>query len=283
MCPAVVEDGHQRGFIIPIGGAEDKEANPSILSKFAKISGGENAKIVVIPTASRLDDTGERYEKIFNDIGVEDVSHIDITSREDCNNPEFASRCEEATGIFITGGNQLRLATILGGTAVAQVIRTANARGVHIAGTSAGASIMSEHMIAGGDSNEPPKEGGAILAPGLGLTNAMIIDQHFSERNRLGRLLSAVAYNPFLMGMGIDEDTGAFIGPDDVCEVVGSGTVTVVDGGDLTYSSAYGTDSRNGLGLLGLKLDILHEGCLYDFKIREAFPPVEDRQNICKI
>ncbi|MDG1438504.1 MAG: cyanophycinase, partial [Emcibacteraceae bacterium] len=208
---------------------------------------------------------------------------IDITSREDCNNPEFASRCEEATGLFITGGNQLRLATILGGTAVAQVIRTANARGVHIAGTSAGASIMSEHMIAGGSSNEPPKEGGAILAPGLGLTNAMIIDQHFSERNRLGRLLSAVAYNPFLMGVGIDEDTGAFIGPDDVCEVIGSGTVTVVDGSDLTYSSAYGTDNRNGLGLHGLKLDILHEGCLYDFNIREAFPPIEDRQNICKI
>jgi cyanophycinase len=142
---------------------------------------------------------------------------------------------------------------------------------------------MSEHMIAGGDSNESPKEGGAILAPGLGLTNAMIIDQHFSERNRLGRLLSAVAYNPFLMGMGIDEDTAAFIGPDDICEVVGSGTVTVVDGGDLTYSSAYGTDNRNALGLLGLKLDILHEGCLYDFNIREAFPPIEDRQNICKI
>jgi cyanophycinase len=283
MCPAVVEEGHQRGFIIPIGGAEDKDANPSILRKFAKLSGGEDAKIVVIPTASRLDDTGERYEKIFNDIGVKDVSHIDITSREDCNNPEFVSRCEEATGIFITGGNQLRLATILGGTAVAQVIRTANARGVHIAGTSAGASIMSEHMIAGGSSNEPPKEGGAILAPGLGLTNAMIIDQHFSERNRLGRLLSAVAYNPFLMGIGIDEDTGAFIGPDDVCEVIGSGTVTVVDGGDLTYSSAYGTDNRNGLGLLGLKLDILHEGCLYDFNVREAFPPIEDRQNICKI
>lgn len=283
MCPANVEEGHQRGFIIPIGGAEDKEANPSILKRFTEISGGKDARIVIVPTASRLDDTGERYEKIFSDIGAGEVSHIDITSREDCNNPEFASRCEEATGIFITGGNQLRLATILGGTAVAQVIRTANARGVHIAGTSAGASIMSEHMIAGGDSNEAPKEGGAVLAPGLGLTNAMIIDQHFSERNRLGRLLSAVAFNPFLMGMGIDEDTGAFIGPDDVCEVVGSGTVTVVDGGDLTYSSAYGTDNRRALGLLGLKLDILHEGCLYNFNIREAFPPLEDRQNICKI
>jgi cyanophycinase len=283
MCPANVEEGYQRGYIIPIGGAEDKEANPSILKKFTEISGGENARIVIIPTASRLDDTGDRYEEVFKKLGACEVSHIPITSREDCNNPEFASRCESATGIFITGGNQLRLATILGGTAVAQVIRTANARGVHIAGTSAGASIMSEHMIAGGDSNESPKEGGATLAPGLGLTNTMIIDQHFSERNRLGRLLSAVAFNPFLMGMGIDEDTGAFIGPDDVCEVVGSGTVTVVNGEDLTYSSAYGTDNRKGLGLLGLKLDILHEGCHYDFKIRTAFPPYEDRQEVCKI
>ncbi|HPF47243.1 MAG: cyanophycinase [Alphaproteobacteria bacterium] len=283
MCPAIVEEGHQRGYIIPIGGAENKDTNPSILKKFTEISGGKNAKIVIIPTASRLDDTGERYEKIFSEIGAGEVSHIDITSREDCNNPEFASRCEEATGIFITGGNQLRLATILGGTAVAQVIRTANARGVHVAGTSAGASIMSEHMIAGGESNESPREGGAILAPGLGLTNAMIIDQHFSERNRLGRLLSAIAFNPFLMGMGIDEDTAAFIGPDDMCEVIGSGTVTIVDGVDLTYSSAYGTDNTKALGLLGLKLDILHEGCLYNFDIREAFPPIEDRQNVCKI
>ncbi len=283
MCPANVEDGHQRGFIVPIGGAENKETNPSILRKFTEISGGKNATIVIIPTASRLDDTGDRYEEVFKELGAREVSHMPITSREDCNNPEFVERIEKATGIFITGGNQLRLATVLGGTTVSQAIRTANARGVHIAGTSAGASIMSEHMIAGGDSNEPPKEGGATLAPGLGLTNAMIIDQHFSERNRLGRLLSAVAFNPFLMGIGIDEDTGAFIGPDDICEVVGSGTITVIDGGELTYSSAYGTDTGKGLGLLGLKLDILHEGCFYDFNIREAFPPVEDRQNICKI
>ncbi len=283
MCPANVEDGQQRGYIIPIGGAENKDDNPSILKKFTEISGGSEARIVIIPTASRLDDTGENYEKIFINLGVEMVSHIPIVSREDCNNPEFAKRCEDATGIFITGGNQLRLSTILGGTVVAQTIRKVNARGVHIAGTSAGASIMSQHMITGGESGQSPTEGGATLAPGLGLSNVLIIDQHFSQRNRLGRLLSAVALNPFLMGVGIDEDTSIFIAPDDTFEVVGSGGVTIIDGSDLKYSSAHGTTSNNSIGLLGLKLDMLNDGCRFDLNKREAYPPIDVEQDICKL
>lgn len=283
MCPANVEEGHQRGYIIPIGGAENKDDNPSILEKFSNLCGGSDARIVIIPTASRLDETGENYEKIFKNLGAGNVSHMPIVSREDCDNPEFAKRCEEATGIFITGGNQLRLSTILGGTIVAQTIRKVNARGVHIAGTSAGASIMSQHMIAGGESGQLPREGGAVLAPGMGLTNIMIIDQHFSQRNRLGRLLSAVALNPFLMGIGIDEDTAIFIGPDDIFEVIGSGGVTVVDASELKYSSAHGTTSKNNIGLLGLKLDILNEGCRFDVTDRISYPPVDEEQDICKL
>lgn len=283
MCPAVVGEGGQRGYLIPIGGGEDKEANPTILRRFVSLSGGENANIIVLPTASRLEDTGSRYETIFTELGAGQVSSIPISGREDCNNPEFAERCEEATGIFITGGNQLRLSTILGGTDVAQVIRKINARGVPIAGTSAGASIMSEHMMAGGDADQGPTEGGAVLAPGLGLTNAAVIDQHFSERNRLGRLLSAIALNPFLLGMGIDEDTAAFIGPDDMIEIVGSGTVTIADGKEMSYSSAHSASRSEGIGMLGLKLDILHEGCSYDLNSREAFPPLVEDNNLCNL
>lgn len=283
MCPAVVGEGGQRGYLVPIGGGEDKDANPTILKRFVSLSGGERANIIVLPTASRLEDTGSRYEAIFEELGAGQVSSIPISGREDCNNPEFAERCEEATGIFITGGNQLRLSTILGGTDVAQVIRKINAKGVPIAGTSAGASIMSEHMMAGGDGDQGPTEGGAVLAPGLGLTNAAVIDQHFSERNRLGRLLSAIALNPFLLGMGIDEDTAAFIGPDDMIEIVGSGTVTIADGKDMSYSSAHSASRSEGIGMLGLKLDILHEGCSYDLNAREAFPPLEEDHNLCNL
>ncbi len=283
MCPAIVPQGEQRGYLVPIGGAEDKETKPTILKRFAEICGGKDARIVVIPTASRLDDTGKLYQTLFKRLGAGDVSYIPITSREDCDNPEFADLCAQATGIFITGGNQLRLTTILGGTAVAQAIRRGNAAGIHIAGTSAGASIMAEHMMAGGPGDSGAREGGASLAPGLGLTNAAIIDQHFSERNRIGRLLSAVAYNPFLFGIGVDEDTAAFIDPYNVIEVVGSGGVTVVDGAGLKYSSLSQARRGEALGLLGLKLDILHEGCHYDLSTREAFPPAQDGQGHCNI
>ena len=283
MCPAIVREGDERGYIIPIGGGENKDTNPTVLQRFTDLAGGADADIVVLPTASRLKNTGALYEKVFTKLGAGNVTSIPINSREDCDNPRFAERCEKATGIFITGGNQLRLSTILGGTSVAQAIRTANARGVPIAGTSAGASIMSQHMMAGGPANQSPSEGGATLAPGVGLTNAAIIDQHFSERNRLGRLLSSVALNPFLMGIGIDEDTGAFIDGNGIIEVVGSGTITIVDGSDMTYTSAHSARSNEGLGLLGLKMDILHAGCTYDLNRRIAFPPHEDGQNICNI
>ncbi len=283
MCPAPVSDGERRGYIIPIGGGEDKDANPAILQRFVELSGGKSANIVVLPTASRLEDTGPMYEKIFKGLGADTVSSIPIVTREDCNNPEFAERCDNASGIFITGGNQLRLSAILGGSGVAQAIRRVNAAGVPVAGTSAGASIMSEHMMAGGEADASPSEGGAVLAPGLGLTNAAVIDQHFSERNRLGRLLSAIALNPFLLGMGIDEDTGAFIDADGLVEIVGSGTITIVDGQNMNYCSAHSARTDQGIGMLGLSMDILHAGCHYDLNMREAFPPTNEAQNVCSL
>ncbi|MEA1071582.1 cyanophycinase [Sphingomonas sp. LY160] len=273
--PAAVHHGDERGYIIPIGGSEDKDAHPVILKRVLALAGGRDANIVILPTASRLEETGSYYERVFTKLGVGQVSSIPIATRSDCNNPEFAERCAHATGIFLTGGNQLRLSSILGGTAVAQMIRRKNATGTLVAGTSAGASIMSEHMLAGGDPDKGPSGGGVVLAPGLGLTNAAVIDQHFSQRNRLGRLLSAVSLNPFLLGMGIDEDTAAFIDPHGMVEVVGSGTVTVVDGSAMSYSSAHSVSPSQGIGMIGLKLDILDQGCRYDLGKREAYPPDE--------
>ncbi len=276
MSPSPINQTAARGFIIPIGGGEDRVKERHIHRRFVELSGGSNADIVVIPTASELETTGEDYRRIFLNLGAERVDFLPITKRADCDNPRYLEMLDRASGIFITGGNQLRLSTILGGTGIAQKIRRRNAQGVPIAGTSAGASIMSEHMVAGGDSNASPTEDAVSLAPGLGLTNAVIIDQHFTQRNRLGRLLAAASYNPFLLGLGIDEDTAAFIGPDGVFEVVGSGTVTVVDASGLTHSSMWEAARGQSLTLLDLKVHVMGEGCRYDLTARHAYPPDPD-------
>ena len=260
--------GH--GFIIPIGGAEDHEENPVILKRFADLCGGEEAVIVVIPTASQLRDTGSRYIETFDELGAGQVVSIPIKKRSDGERADYLKKLESATGIFLTGGNQLRLSTILGGTPVAQALRRLNARGVHVAGTSAGAAILSEHMIAGGKGGATPSPDMVTLAPGLGLTNTVIIDQHFRERDRLGRLLTAVSYNPSLIGLGLDEDTAAFFGPDGVFEVVGSGAVTVVDPSRLDHSSMGTARAGEPVTLIGVRLHVLAGGAHYNTVTREA-------------
>jgi len=282
MCPAQTSDHTKRGFIIPIGGGEDRVKEMHIHRKFVELSGSEEADIVVIPTASMLKETGPDYNRIFSELGAGNVEFLPISCRADCDNPEFAGMLDRATGIFMTGGNQLRLSAILGGTLVAQKVRRRNAAGIPVAGTSAGASIMSEHMVAGGNNNSIPAEGNITLAPGMGLTNAVIIDQHFTQRNRLGRLLTASSFNPFLIGLGIDEDTAAFIGPDNMLEVVGSGTVTIVDASHLTHSSMWDARRGEALSLLGLRLDVLGEGCRYDLTARHAYPP-DEHMSFCTL
>src|SRR5215467_63800 len=268
--PSRVPDGAQRGWIIPIGGAENKENDRRILERFVELSGGSNADIVVIPTASRMHETGPRYEKIFADIGAERVSVMDFDTRRDCQEPGRLQRIEAATGIFFTGGNQLRVTTLLGGTPVAKLIRARNAHGVTVGGTSAGASILSEHMIAYGDEGSSAVAGSVRLAPGLGLTNRFIIDQHFRQRDRLGRLLTAIAYNPFAVGIGLDEDTAAFIGPDEVVEVEGSGSVTLVDPSEVSFSSIGAVEDGQPACMLGLRVHLLVAGATFNLKTRVA-------------
>ncbi len=262
--PSKVPDGQRRGWIIPIGGAENKENDRHILERFVRVSGGEEADIVVIPTASRMHETGPRYEQLFTQIGAARVSVMDFDTRRDCQEAGRLERLEQASGIFFTGGNQLRLTTLLGGTPVAKMIRTRNANGVTVGGTSAGASILSEHMIASGDEGSAMVAGSVRLAPGLGLTNRFIIDQHFRQRDRLGRLLTALAYNPFAIGIGLDEDTAAFIGPDETLEVEGSGGVTIVDGQDVTFSSVDKVSDGQAVCLLGLRVHVLSAGATFN-------------------
>ena len=268
--PSKPVNGEQRGWIIPIGGAEDKDANPSILQRFVELCGGSEADIVVIPTASRLKDTGPRYEELFRGMGVAQVEVLDFDTRRDCQEEGRLARLARASGIFFTGGNQLRLSTILGGTHVARTIRLRNAQGVTVAGTSAGAGFLSEHMIAFGSEGSSPRASSVRLAPGLGLTNRFVIDQHFRQRDRLGRLTAALAYNPFAIGIGLDEDTAAFIAPDDTLEVEGSGAVTVVDAHDLQFSSMAHADEDDPVCMLGLGVHILIAGATFNLHTRRA-------------
>lgn len=271
MSPSRTPEGESRGWIIPIGGAEEKNTDEAvILDRFVRLCGGRDARIGIIPTASQLSDTGSRYEGIFRELGAAEALALDFDTRRDTEEKNRLARLQECDGIFLTGGNQLRLSTMFGGTPVAKLLRELNANGVHVAGTSAGAAFLSEHMIAFGAEGASPTADGVTLAPGLGLTNRIIIDQHFRQRDRLGRLLSALAYNPFAIGIGLDEDTAAFIAPDNTIEVEGSGAITVVDAGDLTFSSMDRAHEGEPVCLIGITLHLLVRGATFNLHTRVA-------------
>ena len=268
--PATPDKTESRGYIIPMGGEVEKFEQPRILERFFELSGGSDANILVIPTASELSETGPGYVELFESMGGRS-RFIPVDKREDCFDEEIQQALNEASSIFITGGNQLRLSTILGGTPVAKLIRSLNASGVHVAGTSAGAAIMSEHMIAGGPGGPTPRENGVTMAPGLGLTNKIIIDQHFSQRDRIGRLMTALSYNPFVSGIGIDENTAAFIDANGMLEVLGEGAVTVLDPAELSHSSMANTRADEPITLIGMKIHVLASGAQFNIETRKAY------------
>jgi cyanophycinase len=215
---------------------------------------------------------GVYYEREFTKRGVGKVKALPFDRRSDCDDADWLDVLADATGIFMTGGNQLKLTTILGGTPVAKLVRLRNAAGVHVAGTSAGAAFLSEHMIAMGDEGSTPRAGMVTMCAGLGLTNRFIVDQHFRQRDRLGRLLTALAYNPFAVGLGVDEDTAAFIGPDETVESVGSGAVTVVDPSTMEYSSIAEAKPGEPVTLLGVKIHVLGHGATFNLHTRHTHP-----------
>ena len=259
---------HQQGFIIPIGGGENKDKNPTILNRFIELCGGKNAHIAIIPTASLLSDTGRQYQQIFHQLGAKRTDVLNIHRRHDCESPAYLKLLETVSGIFITGGDQLRLATIIGGTKLTAKMHELNKTGLHIAGTSAGAGFISEHMIAGGKTGNTPRTDMVKLATGLGLTKQLIIDQHFRQRHRIGRLITAVTFNPSAIGVGIDEDTAAFIGPGNRFEVLGSGWITIVDPKAMESSTVFSSRKLQRLSVCDLKIHMLTAGDVYDIQTR---------------
>ena len=261
----------QRGYLMPIGGAEDKTAKRTILKHFVSLAGGEQARIVVIPSASQMNQlTGERYVTLFKELNAQTVHCIDILDRKQANDPACVQLLDQTTGLFMTGGDQVKLLSLLGGTLLAKKIKVRYESGMTVAGTSAGASAMSQHMIAFGRSGPVPSQRMVQMAAGLGLTESVTIDQHFRQRDRLGRLMTAIAYNPAMLGVGIDEDTAFIIGPDDQCDVLGVGAVTIVDGSTLEYTDAYSVKRHGPIATLGMKVHVLTNGFGYNLEMRQA-------------
>jgi cyanophycinase len=256
------------GTVIVIGGAEDKVRDRVILGRFVALAGGKDARIAVISTASSLGpEAGERYREIFTELGAAAVRPLHAVTRTQANDEYAAHLVRDASGVFLTGGNQLRLSSTIGGTRLADAIMARFQAGAVVAGTSAGASAVSSHMIAFGASGATPKHRMAQIAAGLGLLPGVIVDQHFQQRNRLGRLLSLIAQNPSLLGLGVDEDTAGVVGPDQVMEVIGRGSITVVDG-SASETDAWEIRGHRPLMISGVVLHSLPAGYRFDLRRR---------------
>jgi cyanophycinase len=257
-----------RGPLIAIGGAEDKAGDRAVLSEVIARAGGKRAVVALFPTASTIpEELAGMYEAIFRSMGAE-VRTVWLEERADAEDPALLKLLEGVTAIFFTGGSQGRIVTLMGGTPMARAIRRAHRAGVMVAGTSAGASVVCDHMIAQGKKGYAPRRTSVTLAPGLGLTKRLVIDQHFAQRHRIGRLFAAVALNPFLIGVGIDEDTAIAVEADNKLTVFGRGTVTVIDGARIVHTDIHETPDAQPAALLGLSVHVLTRGCGFDIEAR---------------
>jgi len=262
------------GPLIIVGGREDKHDEKTILRELVRRCDG--GKLVVATVASDVaEDVWKDYEKVFHELGVKDVVHLDVNSIEEARDPEHLKLIEGAALVYFTGGDQLKITTRLGGTPLLDKIMELHNAGAVIAGTSAGASVMSATMLTGGENDDSHKVGNWMMAPGLGLTKEMIIDQHFAQRGRIGRLLGAVALNPGLLCVGIDEDTSIIV-TETGFEVFGSNAVYILDGREVLKTNITEAPRDSIMTIYGVKLHVLGHGDVFDFGMRQ--PLIEGSQ-----
>jgi cyanophycinase len=256
--------------VMVIGGAEDKVNGCNILTTFFHTAGESQAVIGIIPCASREPAVvGERYQQLFQVMGAQQVKILDIRQPGECDEARWLNILSTCTGVFVTGGDQLRLCSLIGDSQLLEIIKTrVRLRQLVLAGTSAGAAMMGEKMIAGGSSGESPNPSLVELTDGLGIVPELLVDQHFHNRNRMARLLSAIAAHPNKVGVGIDEDTCAALGNDGTFQVLGKGTITIVDPESLTHTNHSEADATSPLRLHNLRLHVLSQGDRYDYKNR---------------
>ncbi len=258
-----------KGQLLIIGGHEDKEGDKEILRTLAE-SVGAGRLIVSTIASAEPDELWKTYEPIFRGLGVHHVYHLNAESRTDASSPRCMKILEGATAVFFTGGDQLKITSLIGDTPAFSRIFEIFLEGGMIAGTSAGASIMSETMIVRGSAEESHRvQGDLQLAPGLGLAKDMVIDQHFAERGRIGRLLGIVGQNPRIVGIGIDENTAILMRPQRDFRVLGEGGVTVLDGRNVTYSNIAEAEEGCTMSVFGVTLHLLGSGDVFDLRHRK--------------
>lgn len=276
-----------KGTLIPIGGNEDKGmgdnekytleyVHTGILSSLVKECGGKDALIIVIPTASSIpDEVSETYKEAFHKLGCTQVHIMDIRSREDAELPEYLELMERADGIMFSGGDQSKIVSFIGETELDRIIkRKYKNEAFVIAGTSAGAMCMSQEMILGGGNQEMMRKGSVSMGKGMGYIPRLIIDSHFIQRRRFGRLAEAVAQFPQNIGIGLAEDTGIVIKNETECEVIGSGMIVLFDGRKITHNNHEILKDGVPMTLTNLKTHILALGDKFNFKkIEIEFAP----------
>ena len=256
--------------VMVIGGAEDKVNGCDILTAFFQSAGGKMATIGIIPCASQEPSVvGDRYYQLFKGMGAKQVQILDIRQPKECDESRWLNLLASCTGIFLTGGDQLRLCDLIAGSKFITLIKERVKLGeLALAGTSAGAAIVGEKMISGGISGESPNRSLVDLTNGLGIFPELLVDQHFHNRNRMARLMSAIAANPDKLGIGIDEDTCAAFNADRTFEVLGKGTITIIDPGKLTHTNYLDSSQTSPLSLHNLTVHVLSQGDRYDYQNR---------------
>lgn len=263
---------HSHGKLIIIGGREDREGECEILSEVAKDVG--HGKLCIVSVASSIgDEQWESYRKAFKHLGVKKLSHLDVVQRTKSIDEKAFNAVRDATAIFFTGGDQLKITSELGGTIIHDRIMEIYKQGGVIAGTSAGASVMGETMMIAGKSDASFRIGSNLrMAPGLGLASNMMIDQHFAERGRIGRLIGATAHNPKYLGIGIDENTAIVLQDRVRFDVIGTGAVYVLDAHEADGCNVSEAEEHETLSIFNVKLHLLTKGNYFDLIHKKAHP-----------
>jgi len=277
-----MNESHDReiigGHLLVIGGAEDKYNERRILKKFLELAGGDKAEILIIPVASDFPEfASDVYTQAFRNLGVANPRVLRATSRQDVVSADVDKLVNGVTGVFITGGDQMRLVSILGGTKIAERLRVlVRDTRLVMAGTSAGAAGMSTSMIVRGEPASHPHKDAVRLSPGLGFLKNVIIDQHFTERGRISRLITAVAFNPYNLGIGIDENTAIILNGYGILEVFGQGSATIVDGSAITFNEIAEVADYQPFSICGVQFHVLRDGLIYNYRSREPIQPTKE-------
>jgi cyanophycinase len=258
-----------KGRLIIIGGHEDKQDDEVILKAVAQRARGEQGSLVVVTVATQQpEEVGRQYRTLFRGLGVQHVDVVDIRTREEAAEEKHVEQIAKAKVIFFTGGDQLRISSQIGDSPLFRCMRERYQEGATIAGTSAGAAAMPETMLIAGANDSSNRISALEMAPGLAFLSGVVIDSHFAERGRMGRLLGAVAQNPRNIGLGIDEDTAIIVTGQQRLEVLGSGAVYVVDGIDISYSSLSEQQPEGIVSIVDIKLHVLGAGDRFDLHTR---------------